>query len=64
MLCGRGGCYKYIFYGIESYRCMEIILSFVCVNKCVFCWRYYINLVGIEWRWKMDDVEFVFNGVL
>lgn len=63
MLCGSGGCYIYIFYVIESYRCMKIILNFVSVYICVVYWRYYIIIVGIEWWLKMDDVEFVFNGV-
>ncbi|XP_022329631.2 S-adenosyl-L-methionine-dependent tRNA 4-demethylwyosine synthase TYW1-like [Crassostrea virginica] len=64
MLRGRGGCYKHTFYGIESHRCMETTPSLACANKCVFCWRHHTNPVGTEWRWKMDDAEFVFNGAL
>lgn len=43
---------------------MEIILSLVCVNKCVFCWWYYINFVGIEWWWKMDQFEMILKEVV
>jgi len=64
MLRGRGGCYKHTFYGIESHRCMETTPSLACANKCVFCWRHHSNPVGTEWRWKMEDAEFVLKGVL
>ncbi|GAB1607921.1 S-adenosyl-L-methionine-dependent tRNA 4-demethylwyosine synthase-like [Argonauta hians] len=64
MLRGRGGCYKHTFYGIESHRCMETTPSLACANKCVFCWRHHTNPVGTEWRWLMDDPEFVFNGAI
>lgn len=64
MLRGRGGCYKHTFYGIESHRCMETTPSLACANKCVFCWRHHTNPVGTEWRWKMEDAEFVLKGAL
>ena len=54
-----GGCYKHTFYGIESYRCMEMTPSLACANKCVFCWRHHSNPVGTEWKWKMDEPEFL-----
>uniref|UniRef100_A0A7S1NCE0 tRNA 4-demethylwyosine synthase (AdoMet-dependent) n=1 Tax=Eutreptiella gymnastica TaxID=73025 RepID=A0A7S1NCE0_9EUGL len=59
MLRGRGGCYKHTFYGIKSYQCMEMTPSLACANKCVFCWRHHSNPVTKEWRWKMDDPEFL-----
>ncbi len=64
MLRGRGGCYKHTFYGIESHRCMETTPSLACANKCVFCWRHHSNPVGTEWRWKMDQAEFILEGAL
>jgi len=64
MLRGRGGCYKHTFYGIESHRCMETTPSLACANKCVFCWRHHSNPVGTEWRWKMEDAEFILKGAL
>lgn len=42
---------------------MEIILLFFCFNKCVFCWCYGINFVGINWCWVVDFLDFIFNGV-
>ncbi|XP_029651219.1 S-adenosyl-L-methionine-dependent tRNA 4-demethylwyosine synthase TYW1 [Octopus sinensis] len=64
MLRGRGGCYKHTFYGIESHRCMETTPSLACANKCVFCWRHHTNPVGTEWRWLMDDPEYIFKGAI
>ena len=55
-------CYKHTFYGIGSHRCMETIPSLAGVNKCVFCWRHRSNLVGTEWRWKMESAELILKG--
>ena len=59
MLRGRGGCYKHTFYGISSYQCMELTPSLACANKCVFCWRHHRNPVGTNWRWAMDNADFI-----
>ncbi|KAJ1969185.1 Fe-S oxidoreductase [Dispira parvispora] len=63
-LRGRGFCYKHSFYGIQSHLCMETTPSLACANKCVFCWRHHTNPVGTEWRWQMDDPEFILEGAL
>ncbi|KAH7030903.1 radical SAM superfamily-domain-containing protein [Microdochium trichocladiopsis] len=62
-LRGRGSCYKYSFYGINSHQCMETTPSLSCSNKCVFCWRHGTNPVGTTWRWKVDPPELIFDGV-
>lgn len=62
-LRGRGSCYKYSFYGINSHLCMESTPSLSCSNKCVFCWRHGTNPVGTNWRWVVDPPELIFNGV-
>ena len=64
MLRGRGGCYKYTFYGIESHRCMEATPSLACANKCVFCWRHHTNPVGTEWKWNMDPPKMIFENTV
>ncbi|OTF83843.1 Wyosine base formation-like protein, partial [Euroglyphus maynei] len=64
MLRGRGGCYKYTFYGIESHRCMEATPSLACANKCVFCWRHHTNPVGTEWKWNIDPPEMIFENTI
>lgn len=61
-LRGRGSCYKYSFYGIQSHLCMETTPSLSCSNKCVFCWRHGTNPVGTTWRWEVDPPETIFNG--
>ncbi|KAI9280586.1 hypothetical protein BC943DRAFT_283130 [Umbelopsis sp. AD052] len=63
-LRGRGFCYKHSFYGIQSHLCSESTPSLACSNKCVFCWRHHTNPVGKTWRWKVDDPEFIVQGVL
>lgn len=61
-LRGRGSCYKYSFYGIQSHLCMETTPSLSCSNKCVFCWRHGTNPVGTTWRWKVDPPDMIFEG--
>ncbi|KAJ9148855.1 Wyosine base formation [Pleurostoma richardsiae] len=62
-LRGRGSCYKFSFYGINSHQCMETTPSLSCSNKCVFCWRHGTNPVGTTWRWVVDPPDLIFNGV-
>ncbi|KAI1632255.1 radical SAM superfamily-domain-containing protein [Biscogniauxia mediterranea] len=62
-LRGRGSCYKFSFYGINSHQCMETTPSLSCSNKCVFCWRHGTNPVGTTWRWVVDPPDVIFNGV-
>ncbi|KAI0220642.1 Fe-S oxidoreductase [Massospora cicadina] len=63
-LRGRGYCYKHAFYGILSHLCMETTPSLACANKCVFCWRHHTNPVGTEWRWNLDDPQFILEGAM
>ncbi|KAG7287704.1 hypothetical protein NEMBOFW57_007217 [Staphylotrichum longicolle] len=62
-LRGRGSCYKYSFYGINSHQCMESTPSLSCSNKCVFCWRHGTNPVGTTWRWVVDPPQLIFDGI-
>ena len=38
-LRGCGECYKYKFYGIPSWRCVQMSPWLACDNKCIHCWR-------------------------
>jgi len=38
-LIGRGECYKFKFYGIQSWRCCQMSPWIDCDNKCIHCWR-------------------------
>ncbi|KAL2267053.1 hypothetical protein VTJ83DRAFT_4330 [Remersonia thermophila] len=62
-LRGRGSCYKFSFYGINSHQCMEATPSLSCSNKCVFCWRHGTNPVGTTWRWIVDPPDLIFSGI-
>ena len=59
MLKGEGGCYKLKFYGIMSHQCMQMTTSISCANRCTFCWRGYKAPVSKEWKWSVDDPEFI-----
>jgi len=58
-LRGEGKCYKNIFYGIESHRCVQMTPVVKCNERCVFCWRdhrgHAYELGDVEW----DDPEAV-----
>ncbi|MBN1645341.1 4-demethylwyosine synthase TYW1 [Candidatus Woesearchaeota archaeon] len=32
-------CYKGDFYGIQSWRCVQMSPTFACTHRCIFCWR-------------------------
>jgi tRNA wybutosine-synthesizing protein 1 len=58
-LRGEGKCYKNVFYGIESHRCVQMTPVVKCNERCVFCWRdhrgHAYELGDVEW----DDPEAV-----
>lgn len=64
MMRGRGGCYKWTMYGIQSHRCMEATPNMSCANNCVFCWRHNTNPVASEWRWQIDEPKDVVRGMI
>ncbi len=36
---GKGVCYKQLWYGIQSHRCMQMTPNITCTQSCRFCWR-------------------------
>jgi len=39
-LKNEGECYKKVFYGIDTHRCVEFSpAGIMCHMKCIFCWR-------------------------
>ena len=58
-LVGEGRCYKNVWYGIESHRCIQMTPVVRCNERCVFCWRdhggHAYELEGVEW----DDPDAV-----
>ena len=61
-LKGEGRCYKNIFYGIQSHRCIQMTPVVKCNERCVFCWRdhrgHAYELDEVEW----DDPEAVVDA--
>lgn len=49
---GRG-CYKMVFYGIRSHRCMQCTPALNCNLACRFCWRVTPTDAGVG----MDELE-------
>ncbi|MDH7593737.1 MAG: 4-demethylwyosine synthase TYW1 [Methanomicrobiales archaeon] len=47
-LRSRGACYKYQFYGIESYRCVQMTPTLRCTQRCLYCWRSFEHEVTSE----------------
>ncbi|EKF30418.1 hypothetical protein MOQ_005771 [Trypanosoma cruzi marinkellei] len=64
MMRGRGGCYKWTMYGVQSHRCMEATPSMACANNCVFCWRLNTNPTATKWKWQVDDPKDIVDGML
>lgn len=63
-LRGRGSCYKKSLFNISSSRCMELTPSLACSSKCVFCWRHGTNPVSKNWRWEIDEPEYILENAL
>lgn len=52
------GCYKSVFYGIESHRCMQMTPTVNnCNLNCLFCWRD--QLYWGEGLGAVDDPDFI-----
>ena len=61
-LRGEGRCYKNVFYGIQSHRCIQMTPVVRCNERCVFCWRdhrgHAYELDEVEW----DDPDAVVDA--
>lgn len=49
-LVRRRFCYKCLWYGIESHRCVQMtpVVAW-CWNRCLHCWRLQPEDIGMEW---------------
>jgi len=59
MIRGKGGCYKLRFYGIMSNQCMQMTTSISCANRCKFCWRGFKAPVSKDWKWGVNNPDFI-----
>jgi tRNA wybutosine-synthesizing protein 1 len=62
-LVGKDVCYKNTFYGIESWRCVQMSPTFFCDHRCVFCWRD-IDYVWPKWQGPVDPPEEIVEGCI
>ena len=60
---GQDVCYKNTFYGIESWRCVQMSPTFFCDHRCVFCWRD-IEYVWPKWQGPVDDPIDIVDGCI
>jgi tRNA wybutosine-synthesizing protein 1 len=60
---GQDVCYKNTFYGIESWRCVQMSPTFFCDHRCVFCWRD-IEYVWPKWQGPVDDPKDIVEGCI
>lgn len=67
----KGGetCYKYRFYGIRSWRCIQATPAIGCNLSCSFCWRIIPEEVGFRWNElnsvnKWDEPEKIVEGLI
>ncbi|MDE1857020.1 MAG: 4-demethylwyosine synthase TYW1 [Candidatus Micrarchaeota archaeon] len=68
-LRGKTLCYKYTFYGIRSWQCMQATPAIGCDLGCTFCWRLIPEEHGYRWnelnaveRW--DDPVSIVEGMI
>jgi tRNA wybutosine-synthesizing protein 1 len=57
-ITGKDVCYKNTFYGIQSWRCVQMSPTFFCDHRCVFCWRD-TDYVWPKWQGPVDDPKMI-----
>jgi len=60
----RGLCYKNTFYGIQTWRCVQMTPSLQhCNFRCWHCWRD-ISTASREWAGPVDDPKEIVDGCI
>lgn len=68
-LRGKTLCYKYTFYGIKSWQCIQGTPAIGCDLGCTFCWRLIPEEHGYKWNElnaveQWDEPEKVVEGMI
>ncbi|MCL4389398.1 4-demethylwyosine synthase TYW1 [Candidatus Marsarchaeota archaeon] len=66
---GKTLCYKYTFYGIKSWQCIQGTPAIGCDLGCAFCWRLIPEEHGFKWNElnavdKWDNHEFIVENMI
>lgn len=57
-------CYKNTFYGIESWRCVQMTPALTaCTHRCQWCWRD-IGFTESKFKGKVDDPGFIIENCI
>jgi tRNA wybutosine-synthesizing protein 1 len=63
-LRNKGVCYKCTFYGIQSWRCVQMTPALqYCNFRCWHCWRD-ISTASKEWSGVVDDPKEIVDGCI
>jgi tRNA wybutosine-synthesizing protein 1 len=60
---GKGACYKQLWYGIESHRCMQMTPNITCCQRCLFCWRI-VERTALAKLKKFDEPSAIIDGCI
>ena len=63
-LRGKGCCYKNTFYGIKTWRCVEMSPTILCDQRCLFCWRDTEHSSTTKWAGPIDDPKTIVDGCI
>lgn len=61
-LRGKGTCYKNTFYGIKTWRCVEMSPTWHCDQRCLFCWRDTEDNTTTQWKGPIDEAKTIVEG--
>jgi len=65
-LRNEGDCYKKVFYGIDTHRCVEFSpAGMMCHMKCIFCWRpmEFMKKIYMD-PGEVDDPKSLMEGII
>jgi tRNA wybutosine-synthesizing protein 1 len=54
-LRNEGSCYKSLFYGINSHRCIQMTPTLICNHRCLHCWRAVEVPVEVPKVWDSPE---------